>query len=151
MISNQVASILVGGALLIHGIAHAVALVWLVIQGIRGSSDTRLTARTWILPSLAPKVAAIIALPFWLLSTIGFVGSALSFWEILTIDQAWSQMAVTAAVVSMLGIAAFPGRWPGAQDRPRSVLNASIAVLVNLVILVALLLLDWPPQGMFES
>lgn len=59
------------------------------------------------------------AISFWAISGIGFVLAAMSFWG-----------------------AAVP-------DGARSILDTSIAVTLNPIVLVALLLLRWPPTSMF--
>ncbi len=90
-----------------------------------------------------------MALPFWLLSTLGFLAAAASFWGVLVPDGAWRWLAVAGAIVSVLGIVFFSGNWPGSPGRRRSLLNTFVALAMNLVILVALLWLGWPPQSLF--
>ncbi|NIM92194.1 MAG: hypothetical protein GTO18_00555 [Anaerolineales bacterium] len=83
----------------------------------------------------------MIASAFWILSLVGFIGAALSFWDILVPGEIWRQLAVASAIVSTLGIAVFFGTWP--------MFNTLAALGVNAVVLVTQLWLDWPPYAMF--
>lgn len=105
--------------------------------------------RSWLLPSLASRTAAIVASPFWLLPFLGFIVAALSFWRSLVPGEAWRQLAVAASVISTLGIALFSGTWPGAPNRRLSNLDIAIALAMNALIVVLLLWLQWPPKTMF--
>ena len=143
----QLIKIIVSGAIFLHGVAHAIALVALIRQAAAGPSDAYLTVRTWL--DLRPKTAALLALPFWLVSTFCFFASALSIWEVLFSATVWRQLALIGAVVSFVGSLVFRGIWPGAASRARSNLNTGIAVAFNLVILAALLIFNWPATTLF--
>lgn len=82
-----------------------------------------------------------MAVIFWVLSLIGFVAAALSFWGIFVPGEAWKQLAVASAIVSTLGIALFLGTWPP--------FNTLAALGVNVAVLVTQLWLHWPPETMF--
>ncbi|MEJ2012927.1 MAG: hypothetical protein P8X64_11990, partial [Anaerolineales bacterium] len=58
--------------------------------------------------------------------------------------EAWRQLAVAGAVISTVGMVIASGIWPGSPSRSRSILNASIAVAMNLVIVIALQVVHWP-------
>lgn len=149
MFSANIIRVLIAGALLVHGVAHAIALGALIAQSLGGPSVSRVAIRSWLLPSLPPNTAAIMAIPFWIVSTIGFLAASMSFWGILVPGEAWSQLAVAAAIVSVLGIVLFSGIWPGSPNRLRSILNTFVALTMNIAILVTQLWLHWPPQAMF--
>lgn len=149
MLSTQTIRVLIAGALLIHGIAHAIALGTLFSQAIQGPSRSKIAVRSWMLPTLSPRTAATAALPFWLLSTPGFLAAAASFLGVLVAGGAWRWLAVAGAIVSVLGIAFLSGNWPGSPGRQRSILNTFVALAMNTAILVALLWLGWPPQALF--
>ena len=104
---------------------------------------------SWLIPSLTSRAAAGAAIPFWTVSGVGFALAAMSFWGTAVPDGAWRPLAVGAAIVSLVGIVVFSGIWPGAASGARSILDTSIAVAFNLIVLVALLLLRWPPTSMF--
>ena len=105
--------------------------------------------RFWLLPSLAQRTAAIVASVFWLLSTLGFIAASLSFWGTPVPGAAWRQLAVASSVISTLGIALFSGTWPGAPNRKVSNIDTAIALVMNAVILVLLLWVQWPATTMF--
>ena len=105
--------------------------------------------RSWLLPSLSAKTAAAAAIPFWIVSTLGFLAASASFWGVLLPGDVSRELAVAAAIVSILGIALFTGIWPGSPNQARSILNTCVALTMNIAILVTQLWLHWPPQTMF--
>ena len=143
--SDQIVKLIVAGALLVHGLGHGGALGALIWIGGRPGTDTGgwLAARSWLVPSLPAATATTVASVFWILSLIGFVVVALSFWGILVPDGAWRPLAVGSAVVSIAGIVLFFGTWP--------MFNTLAALGVNVAVLVALLGLRWPPQTLFGN
>lgn len=79
----------------------------------------------------------MVAIAFWSVALLGFIVTAFSFWGVLLPSEWWRPVGVTSALVSLAGIALFAGTWP--------VFNTIAAVAVNVAVLVAVLLLDWPP------
>jgi hypothetical protein len=140
----QLVKILVGGAIFLHGVAHAVALVALMDQAASGPAEKRITVHSWL--DLQPKTSALVAVLFWLVSTACFLAAALSIWGILLEPTTWGQLALIGAVVSLLGTVLFQGTWPGAASRERNLLNTGIAVAFNLIVLAALLVFEWPSE-----
>ena len=149
MLSTETIKVLLAGALLVHGIAHAIALIATFAQAIGGPSRSRVTLRSHILPALSPKTSASVAFLFWAISTISFVVAAMSFWGILALGTAWRQMATTGSIVSIVGIALYSGIWPGSPTLRRAMFNTLIALIMDLAILISQLWLHWPPQVMF--
>ena len=139
--SAQTIKLFIAGVLLLHGLGHVGALGALVAQGRVVSTGSWLRARSWLFPSLAASVATTVASIFWVLSTIGFVAAAMSFWGVLVPGDAWRQLAVASSIVSALGIVLFFGTWP--------TFNTLAALAVNIAVLVTQLWLHWPPQVMF--
>jgi hypothetical protein len=141
--SNQAIKLVVAGVLFLHGLAHVGPLVVYVWIRYRPGDDTGgwLAARSWLLPSLPAGVAIVVASAFWILSLLGFIGAALSFWGILVPGEVWRQLAVASAIASSLGIVVFFKTWPTS--------NALAALSVNVTVLVTQLWLHWPPQAMF--
>lgn len=150
MLSPQTIRVIVPAALLLHAIAHAIALGALLSLSLRGAPSPRLAVGSWVFPALPAKTAAATALPFWLISTLGFLGASMVFQGILPGGEAWRQVAVVSALVSILGSALFSGIWPGSQSQPRSIFNTAIALAFNLVILVTQLWLHWPSPAMYQ-
>jgi len=140
-LSAQTIKLFIAGVLLLHGLGHVGALGALVAQGRVVSTGSWLRARSWLFPSLAASVATTVASIFWVLSTIGFVAAAMSFWGVLVPGDAWRQLAVASSIVSALGIVLFFGTWP--------TFNTLAALAVNIAVLVTQLWLHWPPQVMF--
>ena len=140
--------ILITGTLFLHGLAHGVAFFALLKDATRSAGKPSLPVRSWLLPSLAPKAAAWIASLFWLLATIGFIATAVTFWETRLPGETWRQVVAASALISTLGIALFSGIWPGAPNRRLSNIDTAIALVINVAVLV-LLLVGWPPGTLF--
>ena len=147
--SPQTIKILITAVLLLHGIAHGRAFVTLVMVAAGRSSNEWVPMRSWLLPSLSERAAAGIAGIFWLLSTIGFVAAALSFWGAILPDAPWRQLAIASAIISTVGTALFSGIWPGAPNQRLSSLDTAISLAVNLGVIIALVWMQWPPVEMF--
>ncbi len=134
--------LLIGLALLIHGLGHGGALgaiLWIRLQPDTGTGGWK-AARSWLFPSLSASAAAAVASAFWILSLLGFVAAALSFWGPLP-GSAWRPLAIASAAVSLTGIVLFFGTWPA--------FNAFAAVAMNLAVLISLAWLRWPPHELF--
>jgi hypothetical protein len=141
--SDQTIRLVAAGVLLVHGLGHGGALIALAWIRLHPGADTGawLAARSWLLPSLSGEVATRIAGTFWIVSMVGFVIAAMSFWGVAVPDGAWRPVAVASAVVSGVGIVLFIGNWP--------VFNTVAALGVNAAVLVAVLWLHWPPLATF--
>jgi hypothetical protein len=141
--SDQIIKLVIAAALLLHGLGHGGAIGALIWIGRKPGADTGgwLPARSWLFPSLPAPAATTVAGIFWILSLIGFVAAALSFWGILVPGEVWRQLAVASAIVSILGIVLFVRTWP--------TFNTLTALGVNVAVLVTQLWLHWPPQAMF--
>lgn len=133
---DQIIKLVIFGALLVHGIAHMGALGGLIWIAYSPGTNTSgwLPARSWLFPSLSALAATTVASIFWIVSLLGFIAVALSFWGILVPGDVWRPLAIASAIVSTLGIALFFGTWP--------TFNTVAALGMNIVaVLVALL---WP-------
>lgn len=135
--SDQMTRILVAGVLLLHGLGHGGALGALAWIALRPGSNAGAwtAARSWLLPSLAPGTATLIASAFWIVALVGFVAAAAGFW--FDLGDWWRAVAVASAVVSTVGIVIFFGNWP--------MFNTIAALGVNVAVLVAILALNWLP------
>lgn len=141
--------LVIAAVLLLHGLAHLVALGALVAILAGGRSRTGAVLRLWALPRSSTRLAALVGALLWASATAGFLGAAGAFWGLWLSASAWRALAATASFVSLLGVAAFAGTWPGSPSRRRSILNTTIATVVDLIIIVALLWLRWPPGELF--
>ena len=141
--SDEMIRLVLGGVLLLHGLGHGGALgalLWLRFRPATNTGGWR-PARSWLVPSLQGNTAATVAATFWLVSLIGFVAAALSFWAILVPGDVWGPLAVGSAIVSLAGIVLFFGTWP--------MFNTIAALVANIAVLVAVLWLHWPPETVF--
>jgi hypothetical protein len=147
-VTANLLKIIIAGGLLLHGIAHGVALVALLRQSLAGPSAAKPAVRTWLSPGLNPRSAAAFALPFWAVATVCFLAASAAFWGIIPRPD-WRQLAVAGAMVGTLAIALFPAPWPGSVNIRRSLLDTSIALVVNVALLATQLWLHWPPLALF--
>jgi len=148
-LSPDLIRILITASLLLHGVAHAKAFFALLADAATAGTRNAVPVRAWIVPSLSVRASALVAVPFWLTSALGFVVASLAFWGIVPGGTAWRQVAVVSAIVSAVGIIAFSGIWPGAPSRRYSALDTAIAMVVNATTLALLLGFGWPPEAMF--
>jgi hypothetical protein len=143
--SDQMIKLIAAGVLLVHGLGHGGALGALAWIRLRPGTPTGgwLAARSWLVPSLAGDTATTIASAFWIVSLVGFVITAMSFWGVVIPGGVWRPLAVASAIVSTVGVVLFLGTWP---------MNYTLAALgVNVAVLVAVLWLRWPPEAMLAG
>ena len=137
--------VVIAVVLLLHGLAHLVALGALLATLVGVQSRTGAVLRLWALPRTSTRLAALVGALLWAAATAGFLGAAGAFWGVWLNASAWRPLASGASLVSLLGIAVFAGTWPGSPSRNRSVLNTAIAALTDVIIIAALACLRWPP------
>ena len=142
--SEQTIKILVTAVLFLHGVAHGRAFFALLYQSMGSLPASWLPVRSWLLPFLSARTVAGVASIFWLLSTLGFLAAALSYYGVLLPPDVWSQVVVPTAIISTLGIILISGIWPGAPNRKLAILDTIISLVVNLAILITQLWLHWP-------
>ena len=141
--SDQAIKLIATSVLLVHGLGHGGSLAALAWIRLRPGTPTGgwLAARSWLVPSLTGDTAMTIAAAFWIVSLVGFVIAAMSFWGVVVPGNVWRPLAVTSALVSFAGIVLFCGTWP--------MFNTLAALGVDVAVLVAVLWLHWPPQAAF--
>ena len=139
--SDQALRLVISAAVLLHGLGHGgaiVALAWLAWRpGTNTGSWT--AARSWLLPSLEPRTATIVACAFWIVALVGFVATVLAFWGVVLPTAAWQPLAIVSAIVSTAGIVVFFGNWP--------LFNTLAALGANAAVLVALVVAHWEPPA----
>jgi hypothetical protein len=143
--SEQVIRLIIAGVLLLHGLGHGIVLgahIWIASGRTGLEWGDWQPLRSWLFPSLAPPAATAVASIFLVVALIGFIAAAMSFWGILVPGDIWRQLAIVSAIVSIIGIVPFLGRWAPTA-------NTLAALGVNIAVLVALLWLNWPPLAMF--
>jgi len=141
--------LIIAGSLLLHAIAHAVALSSLLAESLGLRKAAEGNPRSGPRLRLAPQAEAIVGSVIWAASTAGFLAAAAGFWGLLATGATWRTIAIASSCVSTLGIGIRGGDWPGSVSAGRSKLNTLVAMTMNVAILVALVGLRWPPPGMF--
>jgi hypothetical protein len=143
--SDQTIKLVAAGVLLLHGLGHGGALGALAWIRFRPGTPTAgwLAARSWLVPSLPADSATTLAGALWIVSLVGFVIAAMSFWGVVIPSGVWRPLAVASALASIAGIALFFGTWP--------MFNTCAALAVNVAVLVAVLWLHWPSAAVMAS
>ena len=141
----ETSRVVIATALLLHGVAHLVALGALVAILVGAHPPTGPVPRLWALPRLSTRTGALAGALLWAAATAGFLGGAGAIWGLWLNASAWRPLSSGASMTSLLGLVVFAGTWPGSPSRKRSVLNTVIAVLVDGIILAAVVGLRWPP------
>lgn len=139
--SDQTIKLIAAGVLLAHGLGHGgalAALAWIRLRPGTPTGDWH-AAKSWLVPSMGGDAATTLASLFWIVSLVGFVIAAMSFWGFVFPAGVWQPVAVAAALVSIAGITLFFGTWP--------TFNTIAALAVNVAVLAAVLWLRWPPAG----
>ena len=97
--------------------------------------------RSWLLSSLGLRPTAVrwIGLTLVALATLGFVLAGLGVFGVPGLNEIWRTLAVASSVVSLLLLILFWHLW------------LIVGVLIDIVILVALLWVDWPPVDLIGS
>jgi hypothetical protein len=139
--------ILITASLLLHGIAHAIALVALIGQTSLGRSKRKVLATSWLFSSAQPRTAAIVLMPFWITATLAFIGASAASWGVILAGELWAELAFFGAIISTIGVIVVAARWPGSPSINRAYLNSAVAMSMNLVILTATFWLQWLPTS----
>ncbi len=124
--STDVIRILIAGGLFVHGVGHTLGYFR--------------PAKSWLLAGLGEQTRRSIANGLWSIAAVGFILSTLAFLGVLPAAW-WRQLAISFSLVSLIGLIVFLGNWPA--------FNTLGAIGFNVVVLVALLWLQWPPISMF--
>ena len=133
--SDQTTRLVVAGVLLLQRLGHAGALGALAWIGVRGGdTGAWLPAHSWLFSSMPS--ATVVAAIFWTVSLVGFVLAAAGLW--FGLGEWWRTVAFVSALISLVGIVLFFGTWP--------MFNTFAALGVDVAVIVALLVLRWPPQ-----
>jgi hypothetical protein len=132
--SNDVWRIVIGLVVFAHGVGHVFFLVPTL-----GLAQWGITGRSWLLSGRVPDVVVkVIGGVLWLLVIAGFVAAAIGVWSQ---QEWWRGLAVASSAVSLLGLALF-------AQRSQPFLSAGA---MDVLILVALLLFQWPSAALVGS
>jgi len=121
-VSNEMWRYLTAGFLIVHGIGHSGGY-WMFIK-------------SWVSPDFLTSPWKWLFVAVWLVAMIGFIIAGIS---ILQQKSGWRTVAIAASVVSLIVSALF------IQGTP---FNAAVA---DVIILVALLWVNWPSIEMLGS
>jgi hypothetical protein len=129
--------IVVGLVLLAHGIGHSMGLLQIFKVA---TVNPQWHGDSWILTGVAGSTATqAVGAILWTIAIVGFaavagvvVGWLPAAW--------WPPLAVVSAVVSLIGVAFFPIAFP--------LVSTIGAVAVDIVVLAAVLWLDWVPADL---
>lgn len=132
--------VVLGGILLLHGIAHggAMGALWWIAARPGTETGGWEAARLWAAPTTDDGAATVIAVAFWTAALLAFVVAALGFWGVAVAPEWWRPAAAIGAVISLVGIALFAGTWP--------MFNTLAAVAVNVGVLVVIFIFGWPAE-----
>jgi hypothetical protein len=119
---RAVISILIGA----HGIGHILFLVPLL-----GIADWGQSTRSWLLTGEAG--ARLIGGILWIAVIIGFSAAVYGLW---THQSWWRSAAIAAALISCVGLLIF---WAGPATS-----SAIAALIFNVLVIGALLVVNWP-------
>jgi hypothetical protein len=125
------------GVLLVHGIGHIQG----VMAGLGVSSTDTWHGRSWLLTNaLGESTSRALGLILYAVCTVGFLTAALGVMGWLVPQDLWRTLAVVCAIISSAGLLFY---WHSLA----ALFNKIGAIGVNLAILVALLLLNWPGEA----
>ena len=97
--------------------------------------------RSWLLPKMGISDEGIlwIGLILVALSTLGFLLAGMGIIGISGISTVWRMIAVISAIVSLLLLISFWHPW------------LPVGVIINLLIIICLLWVGWPPPELIGS
>lgn len=135
MAMNLVPTIL-GIALVAHGVGH---MLWLV--SLLGMADWRQVTDSWLItPRFGCYVTQAVGTIIWLAAIGAFLAAA--FGVFVGVPW-WREAAVIGSIVSLLGLFLF---WKNPPTQ-----GVIAATIVDIALLVALLIFDWPTAAMIGA
>jgi len=122
--------------LFVHAIGH--------MQGVLSSlglfNSDKWHPRSWLFDKLlGEKTSRILALLLWALSVLGFLAAGFAFLGIGIPHGSWRTLAILSAVPSTLGLIFY---W----NSMAMIFNKLGAIGVNALILIGIVLLNWPSE-----
>lgn len=126
---------LTAGFLLIHGMLHA----WVGSGTTKDSSGNLIgwSGQSWLLSkSLAEKTVRTIGIILWAVTTIGFIGAGIG---VFVQQEWWRTLACLSAAIGFIVLVL---SWDSLMPTPWYYIMGPI---LNAAILLALLVVQWPP------
>ena len=121
----------------------------LINDARRSEGQPSLPVRSWLLPSLAPRTAALIAKSSGSSLRSGFFATALSFWNCCCQAKRGGNLRLLPPSSQRLG-SLFSGFGRACPNRKLSNIDTAIALGINAALLL-LLLLGWLPGTLYGS
>jgi hypothetical protein len=118
---------------------YAIAAV-LAAHGVGHAAGPWLMRRSWVAPRIMNSPARWLFIGEWLVAGLLFVIAALSLLDLLVAPILWRGLAIFGAALSGLPAVLYANRKEG-----RPLFNA---IGMDVVVLVALLVFDWPPVSL---
>jgi hypothetical protein len=115
----------------------------LIAHGLGHAGGPWFFRRSWLVPRLASGPARWLFIIQWMVAGIGFVAAAFGLLGIGIPSILWRALAIAASLLSGVVAILFVNREAG-----RPLFNA---MAMDTVILVSLLVFDWPPASLVGS
>jgi hypothetical protein len=135
-------STILGGFIIAHGAVHAILAAAPIPNDPSPKPGTFFTvsSRSWLLSRLGVPDAAALWIGILLVATatIIFILAGVGALGVSGLNATWRTMAVIAAAISLLLLVLFWHSW------------LIVGVLIDIALLIALLILNWPPQTLMN-
>jgi hypothetical protein len=128
-VSGDVWRYVIGAVIIAHGLGHAGG-PWF-FQG------------SWLTDLLAGGILRWVFVALWILAGLGFVAAGLGVLGVLVPVEAWRTLSIAAAALSIAVAILLLG---GGMNQP--LFNA---LAMDVIILVALLIFNWPPASLIGA
>jgi hypothetical protein len=127
--------------LILHGVGHLLGV--LAVTSLGGDSWN---ARSWLLTDpLGDGATKAISVVLWVIGFAVFVVAGLALLEIGFPESWWKPLAVAGAVVSLVALTLFWNAFPVLFP------NKIGAIAINAVVLIGILITDWPTEEMLAG
>ena len=127
--------IIIAIVLIAHGIGHVMGIM--TAAGMKLSDST--SSDSWLLTRfLGDAIPRILSVIIWGLAMVGFVAAGLGLLNFLIPFESWQDLAISSSIISLLALILFPFGLA-------TTFNKVGAVVIDVVVLVGLLWLAWPP------
>jgi hypothetical protein len=127
--------------LILHGVGHLLGV--LAVTSLGGDSWN---ARSWLLTDpLGDGATKAISVVLWVIGFAVFVVAGLALLEIGFPESWWKPLAVAGAVVSLVALTLFWNAFPALFP------NKIGAIAINAVVLIGILITDWPTEEMLAG
>jgi hypothetical protein len=128
---------IIAAVLLIHGIGHTMA----IFPAMGASPSEGWNTHSWLLSGLiGDTLSRVLCVALYLAAFVGFVGAALALLGWVVPHEWWRTLAIVSSVISLLALALF-------LNALAAFFNKLGAIAVDVAVLVALLVLNWPTEA----